>query len=102
MARTAASSRAKTSSGRGSCLHAPDDALEHVMERVRSRRVGHRVDLSDAVHLRVAAIQPRTRSAQRATRALLGLHLVAIVDGKKIRLADLDHRREAMCLQIVV
>ena len=61
------------------------------------------VDLAVAVHLAVARVQTRARPAQRAPAALVvGLHLGQVVDREEVRLADLDHRREAVRLQVVV
>ena len=60
------------------------------------------MNLGLAVHLAVPAVEPGARPAERAGATLLGLHLGAVVDGEEIRLADLDHRREAVGAKIVV
>src|SRR5690606_37069965 len=77
--------------------------LEDVVERVAALARGDRPKLVVPEYLVVALVQAGAGAAEAAPAAgLLGLHLVEIVDREEVRLADLDHRGEAVRLQIPV
>ena len=77
--------------------------LEGVVVRVADRTIVDGPELVRSERVDIAGVEPRARTPQRTAAALrLGLALVVVVDREVVRLAHLDHRREAVGAQIVV